>query len=171
MRKFMVLGSVAMVTTVILAALFSVSAFAGDSAQEPGPREQQRALKLLERPQMVAIAIGQLNEADGETATVDFRGAIRMDGVGGNLRFFSEEYGYYNGGVRTLSVEEGIIHATGGGGLFQPDGTRIGVRYEAEFVIESGETTIHVMGKDGLDYMMEGTLDGLVHAGPPPAKN
>ncbi len=69
--------------------------------------------------------------------------------------------------MQTLSVEDGIITVTGAGGLFRPDGTRIGVHYRAEFSIETGRTTISVEGRD-FEYTMTGDLDGLVVAKEPP---
>lgn len=119
-------------------------------------------------PSLVAVAIGQLEEEDGEYSTVDLRASIRDDKAVGALRFYSEEYGYYNGGVRTLVVEDGLIKVTGGGGLFQPDGTRAAVRYEAEFALDGSHASIHVTGRD-LDYTMEGSLDGFVHLWEPTA--
>lgn len=118
------------------------------------------------QPSLVAVAIGQLSEDDGETATVDLRGTIRDEKAGGALRFYSEEYGYYNGGVRTLSIDDaGTIHASGNGGLTQPDGTRVVVHYDATFALD-GTTSIHVRGR-GIDYTLEGSLDGHVQVREP----
>lgn len=112
-------------------------------------------------PTLVGVAIGQLEEADGESATVDLRATIRDGTAGGAFRFYSDEYGYYNGGVRSFTVEDGVIHVSGAGGLTQPDGTRVVVRYDATFAPD-GTSSIHVQNRT-LDYTMEGTLDGLVH--------
>jgi hypothetical protein len=85
----------------------------------------------------------------------------------GNLRFYSEEYGYYNGGVRTL-VRGGVITATGAGGLFLPDGTRVQVRYTATISVDDEHVEIVVKGKDGLEYTIEGSLEGgFIWAGDP----
>lgn len=119
-------------------------------------------------PSLVAVAIGQLAEDGGETATVDLRGTVRDEKPGGALRFYSAEYGYYNGGVHTLTVDDaGVIHASGNGGLVQPGGTRVVVHYDATFAPD-GTTSVHVRGRN-IDYTLEGTLDGLVQVWGPPA--
>ena len=158
MKRFISIGAAAII--VGLSAFAAIAAF-GDSASA-APSQARRA-----PPSLVAVAIGQLTEDDGETGVIDLRAAIRDGKAGGNFRFFSEEYGYYNGGVRTLSVENGVITVTGGGGLFPPDGKRVQVRYTATFAIADGATEITVTGKDGATYTMEGTLDGLIRAGAP----
>jgi hypothetical protein len=116
----------------------------------------------------VAITIGQVVEEEGETATVDLHASVRNGRAMGNLRFYSEEYGYYNGGVRTLRFEDGVITAAGGGGLFLPDGTRVQVRYTATVSVDDEHVELAVKGKDGLDYTIEGSLeDGFIWAGDP----
>jgi len=151
---------------VVVAALFamgvvSVRFGSGDSAlAAPGGAPAA--------PALVAVAIGQLVEPSGESFTVDLHAAIRDGTPGGALRFFGDEVGYYNGGVRTLSVDGGVIHGTGGGGLFRPDGTRVPVRYSAEFSTDGSHAKITVQGRD-YQYTMEGTLDGFVHVYTPPA--
>ena len=157
---------------VVIAALLAtgiVSISVG--GQGAGAQEGDAAASALDAPRvlpsLVGVAIGQLEEADGEEATVDLRATIRDGKPGGALRFYSEEYGYYNGGVRSFTVEDGVIHVSGAGGLTQPDGTRVAVRYDATFASD-GTSSIHVRGRD-LDYTMEGTLDGLVHVWEPPA--
>ena len=62
---------------------------------------------------LVAVAIGQLDEGDGHHSTVDLLASIRDGEAGGSFRFFCAEAGYYNGGVRTLSVSNGVISVTG----------------------------------------------------------
>ena len=159
MKRFISIGAAAII--VGLSAFAAIAAF-GDSASA-APSQARRV-----PPSLVAVAIGQLTEDDGETGVIDLRAAIRDGKASGNFRFFSEEYGYYNGGVRTLSVENGVISVSGGGGLFPPEaGKRVQVRYTATFAIDSGATEITVTGKDGATYTMEGTLDGLIRAGTP----
>ncbi len=170
MKRIISIGAAAII--VGLSAFAAIAAF-GDSSSastgvsqpqgaSAGPSQAKRA-----QPSLVAVAIGKLTEDDGGTATVDLHAAIRDGKAGGNFRFFSEEYGYYNGGVRTLSVENGVISVTGGGGLFRPDGKRVQVRYSATFAIADGATEITVTGKYGASYTMMGTLDGLIRAGAP----
>ena len=142
-----------------LAALVALLAFSGtSSAQETSPAAASGR---------VAIAIGQLSESDGETATVDLRARSRGLRPRGSFRFFSEEYGYYNGGVRSLRCEDGVITAKGAGKLTAPDGTRTNVVYEAVFDGNHDSAVITVKGKGGLNYTMEGTLDGLIRCGSP----
>jgi hypothetical protein len=110
----------------------------------------------------VAIAVGQLEEDGGEYATVDLHAGNRNGKIGGALRFFSEEYGYYNGAVRTVKVENGVIHVTGAGGLFPPGGGRVQVRFDATFSTQDKHGEIKVTRANGTTYTMSGTLDGLV---------
>lgn len=130
--------------------------------------EQPHAAERRALPSSVAIAIGQLKEDDGGSTTIDLRAGIRDGKVGGTLRFFCPMEGYYNGGVRTLTVEDGAIKATGGGGLIRPDGTRIAVRYTADISADGEQVTIAVEGRNGYTYTMSGQLEhGLVWAGDP----
>ncbi len=119
---------------------------------------------------VAAIAIGQLKEDDGDVVTLDLRAGKRDDAVRGNLRFYCPMMGYYNGGVRTLEVKDGMIKVTGGGALIQPDGTRKQVHYQAEINSVNKNVNIKVHGKGGFNYTMEGTLDrGLVKTFTPEA--
>ena len=131
------------------------------SAAAVEPSEERVHGDARVTPSLVAVAIGQLDEGDGHRSTDDLLASIRDGEAGGSFRFFCEEAGYYNGGVRTLSVSNGVISVTGAGGLFRPDGTRIGVQYDAQFSIETGEARIHVTGRD-YEYTMTGVVDGLV---------
>lgn len=122
------------------------------------------------RPTLVAVAIGSVKEADGGRAIVEFRAAQRGEGAAGNLRFYSPETGYYNGGVKKLSVEGDIIKAAGAGPLTRTDGERVAVHYQAEFNQRTKQVTIHVQGREGLDYSIEGAFDpGFIKADAPPA--
>jgi len=116
----------------------------------------------------VAIAIGQLVEADGESATVDLR-ATRHDGqTFGALRFYAPDHGYYNGAVRHFTVESGRIIATGGGVLVEPDGHRRLVRFTATIPLDGKAVSIAVQGFQGFAYTLEGDLKpGFVQAGEP----
>jgi hypothetical protein len=159
------MGGAAVVAAVLASGLVTVQvggsgALAADEGDAAG--------RPVVRPSQVAVAIGQLEEGYGESATVDLRAAIRDGQAGGALRFYSEEYGYYNGAVRTLVVEDGVIKVTGGGGLFPPEGGRLQVRYEAEFSLDGSSASIHVHGI-GIDYTMSGAFDGFVTIWEPPA--
>ena len=165
MRRF--LGIVSAMGVAVITAVVALAAFSGGSSAAPGGGASQLRPDLP-RPSLVAITIGQVSEDDGETATVDLHGAVRDGRAMGNLRFYSEEYGYYNGGVRTLKFDDGVITATGGGGLFLPDGTRVQVRYTAMISVEDEHVEIAVKGKDGLEYTIAGALeDGFIWAGDP----
>jgi hypothetical protein len=115
---------------------------------------------------MVAIAIGQLHGDSGEAATVDLHAAIKGGTADGALRFFSSGDGYYGGGVKTLTCQDGVITVTGGGGFVKPDGTRIHVTFEARFDRQSHEAKITVNGKN-FEYTLSGHLDGLIWCGDP----
>lgn len=120
-----------------------------------------------ERPTTVAVAIGQVVEDDGMRNTFDLRAQTDGARVGGTLRFYCPHKGYYNGAVRTLAVENGTIKATGGGGLFQPDGTRIPVRYTATITPDQ-RVDVVVSGPNGFGYTIAGKMEpGLVRAGDP----
>jgi len=151
---------------IVVAALFATGIVSvrigGDHAQADSGSPATPAASTSAKPSLVAIAIGQLNEPSGESFTVDLHAAIKNGTPGGALRLFGDEVGYYNGGVRTLSVDGGVIHITGGGGLFRPDGTRVAVRYSAEFSLDGSHAAITVEGRN-YKYTMEGTLDGFVH--------
>ena len=174
MNKFLGIGAGVLVAG--LTTIFAVAAFGGQSsaqtaagsADATGSAVRTGDLSAASKP-AVAIAIGQLNEADGGVATVDLRAAIRDGKTRGALRFFSDEHGYYNGGVKTLAIADGKFTVTGGGGLFLPDGTRKQVRYSAVFSTDSGQAEITVKGKDGFQYTMSGTVDGLVTVKTPPS--
>lgn len=173
MKKFLGIGAgvlVAGLTTII-----AVAAFSGQSSAQTAAPSTDAAGSAVRTgdpsaagKRTIAIAIGQLNEDDGGSATVDLRAGIRGGKTGGALRFFSDEHGYYNGGVKTLTIEDGRFTVTGGGGLFLPDGTRKQVRYTAVFSTDSGRAEITVKGKGGFQYTMSGIVDGLVTVKTPP---
>ena len=174
MKRVLGIGVVGSIVAVV-AAVFASGALtvdvgtSGTAASADSERNEERV-----RPTMVAVAIGQVEEephvADGhehEYSTVDLRASIRNGKAGGALRFFCEEAGYYNGAVRTLEAVDGVIHVTGGGVLFRPDGTRIGVQYVAEFDSNANTATVSVTGHD-YEYTMTGELDGLITVWTPP---
>ena len=154
----------------VLLAVGAIAAIAGIGTAYAGGLDGSGKRAERERPSLVAIAIGALKEADGGHSIVDLRAALREGDARGNLRFYCPEMGYYNGGVRTLSVENGIIKATGAGPLHRPDGQRVPVHYEAEINQGTKHVTIRVQGREGVHYSMEGVLEpGFVKAGAPPA--
>lgn len=164
-RKFTIAGlSVIVAALAGIGALFAISG-TSSANDEPTPvggstsRDADAAGDAL-----LAVAIGQLEEDDGESATVDLRANNRTPG--GNFRFYSEEYGYYNGGVRRFNCDDGEITAVGGGVLVQPDGTRVVITYEANFDTDGGSASVTVKGR-GVNYTLEGELDGLAWCGDP----
>jgi hypothetical protein len=164
MRRIISIGGA--LSVAVVTALVALAAFSGGSSAAPEDGSSQA--RPVPPASLVAITIGQVSEEDGETATVDLHASVRRGRAGGNLRFYSEEYGYYNGGVRTLKFQDGTITATGGGGLLLPDGTRVGVRYTATIQVDEEHVQIDVKGKDGLEYTIEGELeDGFIWAGDP----
>ena len=138
------------------------------SEAAPGDRPQRPPAAERPRPDVRAVAIGELREADGESCTLDFHAAALGERARGQLRFHCADHGFYVGGVRTLTVENGAIRAQGGGPLTAPDGTRKAVRYEASISADGSQVTIRVTGRD-LDYTLSGRLEGFVRAGAPPA--
>ena len=132
------------------------------SANAAGPR----ATRV--RPSEVAIAIGTVTEADGGQCTLDLRAADRGDATHGNLRFYCPDDGYSNGGVRTLTVTNGAIAATGQGGFTKTDGTRSKVQFNAQ-ISADGQVTVAVTGAKE-NYTLSGHLAGKVQAGPPALK-
>ena len=149
----------AMATAIVGASLLAWGALTA-SAQGEGDSAKSH-------PTTVAIAIGQVIEADGEGCIIDLLAFTREGRTGGALRFFDEHAGYYNGAVRTLTVEGSTIYVSGGGGLLRPDGHRVRVEYTATIDTESGATTIEVVGTD-YAYTMSGVLDGFatIHSRP-----
>lgn len=169
MSKVYVIGGgvvLAAVTAVIALAMFS----GGSSASTIAGADTASSPPVVASPAPVAsgtlaIAIGQLTEDDGETATVDLRATNKDGAIGGAFRFFSDEYGYYNGGVKTFRLQDGVITVTGGGGLFPPGGGRVQVQYKAVFGTSNNHAEITVKPRNGAAYTMEGTIDGEVWAG------
>lgn len=148
------------IAVVGLALVGITSAAAAEESQQEQGRGKGRG----------AIAIGQLRERDGGVATIDLRAASGRGRTAGNLHFYSPEHGYYNGAVRSLSVQDGAITASGGGALTQPDGQRVRVRFDAYIPADGRNVTISVQGRDGFAYTLAGNLDpGLVKAGDPRA--
>ena len=97
-------------------------------------------------------------EDDGSESLISLRAGSAGDRAGGNLRFYTREAGFYNGAVRSLTVEGGAIHAEGSGGLWRPDGTRIGVRFTLD-VAPDGRTTLSMVGRDYEWELMPLALD------------
>jgi len=171
MTKFFI-GTLGAIFTVIAAA-FGVVAVTGGASASGSPTTAATdpagtpAPDVKSPPTELAVAIGQLTEDDGDSATVDLRASNRRDEAPvGTLRFYSEDDGYYNGGVHDFTCDNGVITANGGGGLVKPDGSRVAVVYQATFNTTTDEATVHVRGR-GIDYTLDGHVDGLVWCGDP----
>jgi hypothetical protein len=129
-----------------------------------GERLQRRQ---HEQPAAVAIALGAIEGS--EEAYLNFRAADGAERDGGNLRFWTEDDGYYNGNVRGVTINGQNVHAEGGGPLWKPDGTHTLVRFSIDLNGGSNHVSITVTGRD-LDYTIEGTVEGFVFIGQPPQK-
>jgi hypothetical protein len=152
----------------------SMAATGTASAEEPEARPRlERLRQLRAHVQQVAIAIGGVAESGGDTATIDLRAAKGAERAGGTLRFWDEEHGYYNGVVRTLTIEGGVIHATGAGPLWTPEGERVPVRFDLTIDEASKQVTIVIEGREdaGYGYTLAGTLEGFIFAGDPPRED
>jgi hypothetical protein len=147
-------------------ALALVALGAGLLAAGPSDAEAQERPQARPRPELVAVAIGQLNPAEGRTAWLSLQAGMSGDQARGNFRYYSPSAGYYNGNVRMLTVQGGAIHAEGAGGLRRPDGTRMRVRFTVDISADGAQTVVAIAGRD-YDYSKSGSLDGFVFAGPP----
>ena len=155
----------------MLAAISAIGGLNGASAAQTG--EPATDLASAERPNkppkdpnaLLAVAIGSITHENGDSPdTIDLRARESAEKEGGAFRFYCEEMGYYNGGVRDLTWEDGVITATGAGGLWQPDGTRVQVQYTFTVDTETDAAEVTITG-DGVDYSTSGELDGLSWAG------
>jgi hypothetical protein len=127
--------------------------------------ERLRDAGQREKPLAVAIALGAI-EGD-EEAYIDLHAAVGAERQGGNLRFWTEDDGYYNGGIRTVTITGQNVHAEGAGPLWKPDGTRVPVRFSMDLNGGSNRVSITVKGRE-LEYTLEGKVEGFVFVGPPP---
>ena len=123
------------------------------------PDAQQRA-----KPVAVAIALGAVT--GDEEAYIDLHAAVGPERQGGNLRFWTEDDGYYNGNIRTVTINGQNVHAEGAGPLWH-DGKRVPVRFTLDLNGGSNRVSVTVKGRD-LEYTLAGTVDGFVFVGPPP---
>jgi hypothetical protein len=129
------------------------------------PEGKARPPADRERPSAVAIAFGAV--AGDEHAYIDFHAATGSDRQAGNLRFWTEDDGYYNGAVRVLTINGQNVHAEGAGPLWKTDGTRVPVRFTLDLNGGSNRLRISVQGRD-LEYTLEGRIEGFVFIGAPP---
>ena len=144
-----------------LALLIGVLAFSGTSFAQQGTPPARPNPALVKN---TAIAIGTVDNGEGVNI-VDLH-AVDLGPIDvGNFRFFSEEYGYYNGGVRNLTCVDGVITAKGAGGFTQPAGTHKAVLYTATFDMNQHTAAVTVTGKDGFSYTLQGAMDGLAYCG------
>jgi len=167
-RRALLGGGVAVVALMIGMVSMAAPAHAAPGDDVASDAANARVRPHRPQPEVVAIAMGTVNEDDGSSSWLSMRAGSAGDRVGGNLRFYCREAGFYNGVVRPLTVEGGAIHAEGSGGLWRPDNTRIAVRFTLD-VSPDGRTTLSVVGR-GYEYSMSGVLDGFIYAGSPPAQ-
>ena len=157
----------------VLGAVAVVIGAGGAAAQNqpptpPASPAADRAANQQQGELVGAIAMGQLRQADGGTATIDLHAGTRDGNAIGNLRFYSPTYGYYNGAVRSLTIVSGAIHATGGGLLHEPNGEHERVQFTADISTDGQRVTIAVQEQNGETYAMSGRLDpGFVRSGSP----
>src|SRR5947209_2048335 len=101
-------GGLAVIAVAAIAVVALSGGSSGSVAAAPAsPTASGQPAKAL--PSLVAVAIGQLHESDGREVTVDLHAEVRDGKAGGNFRFFSADDGYYNGGVASLTFENGVI--------------------------------------------------------------
>ncbi len=159
----------------VLATITAIVAFNGTSAAQTGEPQTDEAVTdgpSVERPNkpprdpnaLLAVAIGTIAHDDDTGATIDLRAHESAKKEGGAFRFYCDEMGYYNGGVRDVTWEDGVVTATGAGGLWQPDGTRVQVQYTFRVDTETDTAEVAITG-EGVDYSLSGALDGLSWAG------
>ena len=137
---------------IILGVVVGLIGITGTAFAQRLPRPQNRAVSGV-------IAIGQLTEADGTIQTIDLRAGERNNQQGGNLRFYCPKMGYYNGAVRTVSLQTGSANLSGGGILTKPDGTRERVQFTMTVDQASKHVTVNVVDKSGQTYTMDGNLN------------
>ena len=128
-------------------------------------RQRPQQAQDRERPTAVAVAFGAI-EAD-EEAYIDFHAAMGSERQSGALRFWTEDDGFYNGAVRTVTINGQNVHAEGAGPLWKTDGTRVPVRFTIDLNGGSNHVKITVVGRN-LEYTIEGTVEGFVFVGAPP---
>src|ERR1700674_2863793 len=104
-RKFVTVGlGMAFSLALVGFAIFALGGTSSASTPVATASTATPAATPAAAPSTVAIAIGQLHEDSGDSATVDLHAAIKAGKTGGALRFFSNN-GYYNGGVKTLTCQ------------------------------------------------------------------
>lgn len=154
----------------VLAAITAIVAFNGtSSAQTDEPVSDHQSTDRPHKPPkdpdaLLAVAIGTIPHDDYSQATIDLRAHESAEKEGGAFRFYCDEMGYYNGGVKDVGWEDGVITATGAGGLWQPDGVRVQVQYTFTVDTETNDAEVTITG-DGVDYQAQGQLDGFSWAG------
>lgn len=131
-------------------------------ARAKGPAER---IRDHVRPTEVAIAFGRVT--GDEPAVIDFRAAEGAQRRAGHLRFWTEDDGFYNGVARKVEINGQNVHAEGAGPLVKPDGTRVRVRFSLDLNGATKHVTVTVKG-EGVDYTLEGTIEGRVFVGAPP---
>ncbi|HEY5625163.1 MAG TPA: hypothetical protein VIT93_01605 [Dehalococcoidia bacterium] len=155
----------------MLAAISAIVGFNGTSSAQTN--EAAAESPSAERPHkppkdpnaLLAVAIGTITHDDDDSPdTIDLRAHESAEKEGGAFRFYCDEMGYYNGGVKDVTWEDGVITASGAGGLWQPDGTRVQVQYTFTVDTETNAAEVIITG-DGVDYETSGQLEGFSWAG------
>lgn len=137
---------------IILGVVVGLIGITGTAFAQPlWPRPQNRAVGGV-------IAIGQLTATDGTIQTIDLRAGERNNRQGGNLRFYDPKMGYYNGAVRSVSLQPGTASVSGGGILNEPGGTRERVQFTMTVDQSTKHVTINVQDRSGQTYTIDGNL-------------
>lgn len=165
MTKTLRFAGVGLVAVLIAAAVAAV-AFNGTTSADEGDMNSAQAQVTRPAPDpdaLVAVAIGNVLN-DTTDPTLDLRAHDANGEQGGAFRFFCEKMGYYNGAVKTLDVEDGVITATGAGGMWKIDGTHVKVEFVLTVDTDAGTADVTITGP-GVDYEASGDLDGFSWAG------
>ncbi len=149
-------------TGALLALALAIFAFGATSSAADAREGDSR-----NPPSVAAIVVGQMTGEHGAAAKIDLHAAVREGQTTGSFNFVSRGHGYYKGGVRALSCDDGTIRAAGAGTFFRPGWTRVPAVYEAVFDSETGEGKVTLKARDRVLYTFTGHVDGLIWCGNP----